>query len=129
MANLFQKTALECLKLTRTVWRQRNGEPLESAFARVFGRPLPPNPLLSVGIEMGDRFVTVHLHEGGIAAVFDPASGGWELRAIAQEHREQLGNRTAAVPDSNLFMPTTIVGGQRMGTLGTVGQAAKKWVH
>ena len=110
--NLLQDTALTCLKQTRSVWRQQNGETLEMGFLRVFGRPLPPESLLTVGLSLGGRIVTVHLHSGGIAAVYDPASGGWELRALKPEHNpNEIANRAAALREASPIAqaPTAIV--------------------
>lgn len=93
IAGLSQDAAIACLRQTREVWRQHNGEPLEQGFQRTFGRPLPETPLLTVPLALGGRIVTVHLHQGGIAAVYDPARGGWELRSLKPEcSTDELGN-------------------------------------
>lgn len=121
--------ALACLKETRSVWIQQNGEPLENAFARIFGRPLPEAPLLTVALPLGHRIVTVHLHRGGIACVYDPARGGWELRSLKPEnHPEKISNMAGALPSQHC-VPISLVGGQRIGLGADVTRGLRDWIR
>lgn len=53
--------------------------------------------MLTVAVPLGGRIVTVHLHQGGIACVYDPLAGGWELRKLAEDGTT-LGNMAAKMP-------------------------------
>ena len=85
--------------------------------------------MVSVGMPMGGRIVTVHLHAGGIAAVYDPIPGAWELRQARPERRpEQVGNMAAAIPQEQL-LPVSLVGGTDIGRGATVADRLTNWIR
>jgi len=127
--NLLQETGIACLRATRSVWRQSvPAEPLELAFARLFGRVMGA-PMLTVAVPFGGRIVTVHLHAGGIATVYDPASGGWEIRTLRPEaRREEVGN-VAASSSGDHVVPVSLVAGERIGTGRDVTANLHQWIR
>ena len=121
---VLQETATACLRATLSVWRQAstNGEPLEVAFARLFGRPMG-TPMLTVAVPFAGRLVTVHLHAGGIAAVYDQASNGWELRKLPLERAaDELSTLAKSSVYRSPVAPLVIVKGEHIGTFRSDGK-------
>ncbi len=85
--------------------------------------------MLTVAVPFGGKLVTVHLHAGGIAAVYDPGSDGWELRKLpAEGPREDVGNVATAYV-SDVRVPLSLVGGERIGTGRDIAAGLRNWVR
>jgi len=85
--------------------------------------------MLSVGVPLGGRIVTVHLHAGGIAAVYDPSLGSWELRKLPPESSAtEVGNVASVVP-ARIAVPLSLVRGERMGTGHEVTAELHDWIR
>lgn len=85
--------------------------------------------MLSVGLPLGGKIVTVHLHSGGIAAVYDPSVGAWELRQLPPERaNEAIGNMAQAIP-AGIQLPLSLVGGDHAGSGLEVTAGFKDWVR
>ncbi len=83
--------------------------------------------MLTVGIPMGAKIVTAHFHPGGIAAVYDPGCGAWELRALPPESKNHEVRDMAARSSSRALIPLSLVEGERPGTGAELARGFADW--